>query len=74
MPGERKVMGSSCQVLYAVDDPPGYGFRIVGLLEDGVARIWELPGYNDGDAVVISRTWSEYPEILLGLPIRPGPS
>ena len=70
--GERKIMGFSDLVLFEVDDPPGYGYRLVGVLMDGVARVWDLPGYTRDEAYTISRTWSEYPETLLGLPIRPG--
>ncbi len=63
-PGERKVLGFSSGVLCAVDDPPGYGFRLVGLLVNGEARVIELPGYTDGDAVVVARAWANYPEVI----------
>jgi hypothetical protein len=63
-PGEHTVLGFSCGYLCAVDEPPGYGFRLVGLLVNGEARVIELPGYTDEDAVVVARTWANYPEAI----------
>ena len=63
-PGERKVVGFSCGVLCAVDNPPGYGFRLVGLLENGVARVIELPGFTKDEALIVARTWADYPEVI----------
>lgn len=72
-PGERMVAGFSCGFLCSVDEPPGYGFRLVGLLAHGVARVLELPGYTQEEAFVVARTWANYPEVIdeAAGPIRP---
>ncbi len=62
--GERKVLGFSCGELCEVDDPPRYGFRLVGLLQNGVARVIELPGYTEDEALIVARTWANYPEVI----------
>ncbi len=49
--GERIVL-----VIYAshwlleVTDPPGWGFRLVGLVSDGKSLTWDLPGYPQREA------------------------
>jgi hypothetical protein len=46
-PGERLVLSYGSHWLFEV---PDYGFRVVNLVVDGMALIWELPGYNRSDA------------------------
>ena len=40
--------------LYEVTDPPKYGYRVVSLVVNGMARVWELPGYNRADAELMA--------------------
>jgi hypothetical protein len=31
---------------------------------DGAARVIELPGYAPDEALVVARTWANYPEVI----------
>lgn len=57
--GERLVMGYGSHWLFEVTDPPDYGFRVVNLVVDGVALVWELPGYNRADAQNIAHNFAD---------------
>jgi hypothetical protein len=55
---ERRTMSwaGGSYVLFETTEPaPGY--RLVGLVIDGVAQVWEMPGYNKLEAEMMSRAF-----------------
>lgn len=47
-PGEQVARTYAYHRLFKVAKPRGY--RVVGLVKDGTASVWELPGWNYDDA------------------------